>query len=160
MVYEIRSTPLDTAELLKSLHAAPDLATRNKMIQESPLPRGCSISLKREKSDLHDQDRICLPRLLALEMDRVWGVIVAIKPETFSANSFSPACAQVLLKIPFWDDDAHSYRSFFARTSAYFANFAPRCPDNMAWTLSRGDVVSGILQRLFYTLCRTQIDTN
>ena len=148
MVFETIYQPGDTAAIFHALHRAENFTDRNRLIGESPPTKGCSISPKMKNSDTHDQGRICLPQSLAAEIDKVWGVVIALKPEGYSENTLSPARAQILLKIPFWDKASSSYRSFYARTSAYFANFAPKCPDNLSWAITRGDIVSGILQKL------------
>ena len=149
MPYEINSSPEETADLFKSFHRAVDSRTRHRLIDEAPLPSGCVLSFKVARSETHDQDRINLPKDLALSMDRVWGRVISLREEKESANTETKACANVLLKIPFWDSKVNAYRSFFARTNAYFSNFAPRQPDSMSWNLVRGDIISGLLQRPF-----------
>ena len=154
MPYEITSLPADTADLFRPFHRAPDAAIRRRLIVDSSLPEGCEVSLKVSKSETHDQDRLNLPQSIALSLDRVWGRAISIREETDTANTDTRASANVLLRIPFWDAKAYAYRPVFVRSTAFFSNFAPRCPDNMKWNLVRGDLISGILQKpLIPPLC-------
>ena len=152
MVYEITSTPRETADLFRSFHAAPDTATRRSLIEEAVLPSNSRVELKVKGSAVFDQDRINLSRSMAKQIDKVWGLVVSLRPEVTSANTDSPACAQVLIRIPFWDQTAYAYRSLFARINTFFADFAPRQPDSLDWAISRGDIVCGLVQRPGVTL--------
>ena len=152
MVYELPSLPLGTSDLFRSFHRESDYHARRMLMETDLLPSGCAIELKVAKSDVFDQDRVNLPKAMAMSIDKVWGVVVSLKEETAnpSANTNSPASAQILIRLPFWDQALYGYRSFFARVTAFFADFAPRQPDNLAWTVTRGDVVCGLLQRPKY----------
>ena len=152
MVYEILKIPEDTADLFRSFRAAPDFTIRRRLIRDAPLPKGCTFSLKVNRSETLDRDRINLPLEVARAMGKVWGVVISIRGGTDSANTDSPASGQILPKIPFWGNDRLAYRSVFVRSAAYFANFTPRQPDNLSWNITRGDVISGLLQRLYHTL--------
>ena len=89
--------PTDTAELFRSFRAAPSRAERDRMVSQSPLPKGSTVVRKIEKSSTHDQDRLNLSRLHVASIDKVWGMVVGIKDAFYSANALTPACIQVLL---------------------------------------------------------------
>lgn len=147
MVYEVKTTPRDIADLFRSFHNAPDYATRQRRMETAELPSGSRIELKVDRSETMDQDRLCLPKDMALSIDKVWGLVVSLRPENSSANTNSPACAQVLLRFPYWEEKAYGYRSVFVRVNAFFADFAPVQPDKLDWTLTRGDIVCGLVQK-------------
>ena len=148
MVYEYITSPEDIATLFKEFHRAPDFVSRQRAIREAPLPKDCNIALKIPRSKIHDQDRLNLSKSMASLLDKVWGIVISIRGEEDSANTDTPASANVLLKIPFWDDESRCYRSIFVRAIAFFAGFCPRISTNSAWSIKRGDIIFGILQRL------------
>ena len=148
MVYEVFSSPADTASLFRSFHrAAP--SERAALIRDAPLPRGASVALKVEKSSIFDQDRLNLGQRDAARTDRIWGMVVHINPASGSANTWTPACAQVMFRFCWFDDFDRCKRSIFLRTSAYTASFAPRVVSDQPRNLRRGDLVSGLLHRGF-----------
>ena len=148
MVYEYTTSPEEIATLFREFHRAPDFVTRQRLIRDSTLPKDCNISLKIARSKTHDQDRINLPKSITSLLDKVWGVVISLRKEDDSANTDTPASAHVLLKIPYWDGEKQAYRSVFVRTIAFFGNFCPQRPDKALWSIRRGDIVCGLLQRL------------
>ena len=146
-VYELQSTPLDTAQLFRPFHRESDRQARRILMENAPLPSGSRIELKVERPCVFDQDRLNLPRKIAMQMDKCWGRVISISDVNASANTDTPACAQVLIHIPFWDYETCAYRSVFTRIDAFFADFAPRQPDDLHWAITRGDIVCGIIQR-------------
>ena len=156
MAYKIFSSIEDFANLFRSFHYAPDTETRNRLVKSAPFPPGTSVVFKVRNSDTLDQDRIHLPLSLAPRLDRAYGVIASIKPSIASANTHYPACAQVLLRLPRWDDVAKASRSLYVRTNAHTAGFAPRIAHNANFTLRRGDVITGIIYRPLFPLTQHQ----
>ena len=78
MVYNVCSTPADTAQLFRDFHSAPNRVERERLIQAAPLPAGAILSLKQPKSDTLDQGRLNLPKVFAERVDRVFGVATHI----------------------------------------------------------------------------------
>ena len=70
-----------------------------------------------------------------------------MKNEPISANTTTPASAQVVLRLNFFDPDVDGYRSIFARVTAFAADYTPHVVTGLACNLSLGDIVSGILER-------------
>ena len=147
MVYKIFSSVEDFANLFRSFHYAPDTDARSRLVKSAPFPPGTSVTFKVKKSETLDQDRIHLPLALTSRLDRVYGIIASIKPSYKSANTHYPACAQVLLRLPWWDDDSKASRSLYVRTNAHTAGFAPRIAHNASFTMRRGDVITGLIHR-------------
>ena len=148
MVYKIFSSVEDFANLFRSFHYAPDAEKRSQLVKNAPFPPGTTISFKVKNSETLDQDRLHLPLSIASRIDRVFGVIASIKPSVTSANTHHPACAQVLLRLPWWGDASKASRSMYVRTNAHTAGFAPRIAHNATFTMRRGDIVSGIIYQL------------
>ena len=151
----IHSTPADTAAMFKRFDAIKGLTDQDKFVKSAPLPVGCRITFRDRLNKNHDQNRIHLSRSDAEKYDRVRGVIVSLKPEkdeNRSKNTETPVCAQVMLRISWWDPSSEAYRSMFVRTSAYASNWTPRDNARTSCNLVRGDLISGIIQRLFPNL--------
>ena len=151
MVYNVWSTPADTAQLFRDFHSAPNRVERGRLIRAAPLPAGAVLSLKQSKSETLDQDRLNLPKAFAERVDRVFGVVTHINAAEDSANTWKPACAQVMTRFSWWGPYHRCKRSVFLRTNAYSAHFAPRVVSNQPRHLARGDLVTGLVRQL----CRT-----
>ena len=136
--------------MFKRFDAIKGLSDQDKFVKTAPLPVGCRITFRDRLNVNHDQNRIHLSRADAEKYDRVWGVVVSLKPEKAdkrSKNTETPVCAQVMLRISWWGPSSEAYRSLFVRTSAYAANWAPRNNAHTSCNLVRGDLISGVIQR-------------
>ena len=149
MTYERYSDPADTAALFRSFRAAPTRAARDELVKAAPLPIDSWIVFRIDKSETHDQDRLHLSKRHAESIDKVWGVVVGIKDAFSSANTHTPACLQVLLKISWFSRDEGFNRSVFVRTNAYSAGYTPRTATGHHHNVARGDIVCGLIHRLF-----------
>ena len=130
---------------LKSLLNKKDL---DQLLSTAPLPEGSLLEFKDDSITARDQDRLNLCRSDALRFQKAWGIVTSIKKEkVISANTTTPASAQVVLRLNFLDRSENVYRSFFVRTTAFAAAYAPRFPRGTSCTLSVGDMVSGVLER-------------
>ena len=147
MVFTVFSSPADTAALFRRIHAAPDRQSADRIIRDASLPRGSSLSLKIKKSETHDQDRINLGKTMTDHMDKIWGVVIHLADAFGSANTWTPACAQIMFKFVWYDDFDECNRMIFLSTSAYSSTFAPRVISDQSRTVKRGDFVCGLLQR-------------
>ena len=147
MVYTVWSTPADTAALFTAFHQAPNREALQRLIQDSPIPAGSVLSLKRAKSEVFDQGRLNLSKSLAGRVDRVFGVATHINSADDSANTWTPACAQVMFRYSWWDYADRCNRSVFLRANAFSAHFAPRVVSNQPRHLIRGDFASGLVRR-------------
>ena len=65
-------------------------------------------------------------------------------------------CAQVMLRLSWWDSASENYRSVFARTSAYASHYTPRTASKRGCNLVRGDIISGIIQKPLISLIAFQ----
>ena len=156
MTYERYSDPADTAALFRSFRTAPTKAARDALVKCAPLPVGSSICFRVDKSETLDQDRLNLPKGHAASMDKVRGIVAAIKDASSSANTHTPACLQVLPKISWWGREESRNRSVFVRTNAYSAGFTPRVITCHPHNVARGDIIFGLIHRLFSKLILTQ----
>ena len=144
---EIDSTPKESAQIMRWLRNAPDRVERNARIARAPLPSGSSISFKIENSTVFDQHRIHLSSEMASNMRRVWGTVVSLRNESISANTVTPASAQILLRLNWLDESQEKYRNFFVRCTAFSADYSPRIALGKPCTLRLGDIVSGVIEK-------------
>ena len=81
-------------------------------------------------------------------MRRVWGVVGSLGVgKTGGANTTTPASAQIVMRLCWWDPTADKYRSTFVRVGAYAASISPRLVSGFACNLRIGDIVTGVLER-------------
>ena len=78
-----------------------------------------------------------LARYDAQRFGRVWGIAVSLKREEAAVNTSTPTPAHVVLRTKWWDNDQESYRSFFALTSVWSANYTPRFSSDVARNVVR-----------------------
>lgn len=83
----ISSTPHDTAQMFRRFRAIPNLTDNDRFVKSAPLPSGCRITFKDKLNANLDQDRLHLSKEDAQRYDRVWGVVVSIKPEKNPNNN-------------------------------------------------------------------------
>ena len=124
-VYEIASAPKEAADLFRPVRAAADYDSRRRLLGSAELPSGSRVDLKVARSGTIDQDRLNLPRSMAMQIDKVGGSLVSIRPEGSSANTNSPACVRFMVRISYCGYSARGYRSFFVRMGA-FSRISPR----------------------------------
>ena len=148
---QIHSGPEDTADMFRRFRAIPNITDNDNIVRSAPLPTGCRVTFKNRLNKDMDQDRLHLSRTDAERFDKVWGVVTSIKPDKTNspANTDTAMCAQVMLRLTWWDTGSEAYRSVFVRTNAYAAHYTPRRPNKKGCNLRRGDLISGLLQRLW-----------
>ena len=143
----IESTPREFAQITRWLHRSDNVTERNERLARAPLPAGPSISFRIDGSATFDQDRLHLSSEMAANMRRVWGIVGALRDETLSANTLTPASAQIALRLNFLEERPVNYHDFFARAAAYSASYEPRIATGNPCTLKSGDIGCGILER-------------
>ena len=141
------STPGDSARVMRRLRNAASYGDFCSLVRTAPLPVGCKLTLKNRFSTTSDQDRLDLSSQYAIRYQRVWGIVSSLRKEKFSANTTTPASAQVVLRIVWLGVDDDLYRSFFVRTTLFAAAYTPRFPSGNPCSVSLGDIVSGTLGR-------------
>lgn len=95
---------------------------------------------------MFDQDRLGLSLRDATRRQRVWGISVSLRNEANSANTATPASAQVLIRLTRWGPNVDDWRSFCPRVTAFSASCTPRLATGQACNSILGDMVSGIIE--------------
>ena len=95
----IASTPKDTADMFRRFRNVPGLTDNDKLVRSAPLPTGCRISFRSRLNKSLDQDRLHLSRSDAQKYQRVWGVVVSIKPEKANTPANTMAVFKFLTTI-------------------------------------------------------------
>ena len=147
MPYSNYSTPGDAAFVMRRLKNARPGPERNALLRTAPLPPGSDLEFRDRSDDNRDQERLMLSKSMAYRMIRVWGIIASLRYEKRSRNTTTPASAQVLLRLSWLDTQEDCYRSFFVRTTAFAADYAPRISDRSPCNLTLGDIITGVLER-------------
>ena len=144
---DVASTPDESARIMRWLRRASDPAERATRLRNAPLPTGSSIVFRVAGSKELDQDRLYLSATMAASMRKVWGIVSSLRPEVLSANTATPASAQIVIRINWHDEQSDRYRDFFARVTAYSASYEPRYATGNSCSLKLGDIVCGLLER-------------
>lgn len=147
LIDSIHSSPSDASRISRELHRIRDPAGRSPAVRTAPLPIGSAVSFTNRISLEFYHGRLLSGLPDASRYDRVWGVALSIKSSKDSANTATPRCAHVALRISRRRITADAYRSCFARTIAYLADYTPRRTNNAPLRITRGDIASGAIQR-------------
>ena len=142
---DIPSTPNESARIMRRLRCVPDTTERSIRLAAATIHAGSALIFRIDGSTSLDQDRIRPSSEMEADMRKVWGIAGSLRPESLSANTPTPASAQIVLRINWFDDRSYRYRDFSVRVAAYSASYEPRIATGHPCTLKIGDVVCGIL---------------
>ena len=101
-------------------------ADRANYLATIPLPPDSRFEAKIPLSEQYDQDRVHLSVTDACRYKRIFGLVAALRLESRSAGTRTPASFQVVTKVCWWSTVNARWEHGYFRTTAFSAAFTPQ----------------------------------
>ena len=102
------------ARQFEEYHEAVGPANRREITDRIPLPPNHRFSPKNPSSADYDQDRVPLSATEAIRYKRIFPLVDSVKVEPSAAGANTPASAQIVAKISWWNSSAQHWDTGFS----------------------------------------------